>query len=419
MTHTHSSQTASKITKSTGLVLLLGALTAFDPLTIDMYLPAFGQIQRDFHTSIANVELSISTFFIGMAFGQLFYGPLADRFGRKKPLLAGMLLYLLATIGCAFAPNIGTFIGFRLLQALGGCAGMVISRAVIRDLFDKKQVATFLSNMALVMGLAPILAPSIGSFISGLFGWRAIFFTLAAANFVCMLAIAALLPETSRQRRSNLKIGSVLKSYGGLLKNRNFVGYLIPDTAIRAGMFAYIAGSPFVFIELLGIPSNRYGLIFGFNGLGLMLAAQINRRLLNRWSPETVLRWSVRLAALTAVLVFLSAWSGPSKFILLPSIFAFLATLNFVSPNSLAGALSSQGHQAGTASALYGCLQWSMATFSSFLVSYFHNGTAFPMTGVILFCGVFSLTAFQILVRPEQHIPELPPPMPNPAEPGP
>ncbi|MFL5813618.1 MAG: multidrug effflux MFS transporter [Bdellovibrionia bacterium] len=380
-----------------GFIILLGALTAFDPLTIDMYLPAFGDIQKHLQTTMANVELSVTTFFIGMAFGQLFYGPLADRFGRKKPLLAGMLLYLVATLGCAYSPNITTFIIFRLLQALGGCAGMVITRAIVRDLFDKHKVAAFLSNMALVMGLAPILAPSIGSFINGFFGWRAIFILLAVSNLVCMICIATFLPETSKSRHESLHPLQSLKAYAKLLKNREFVGYLIPDTAIRAGMFAYIAGSPFVFIELFHIPANRYGLVFGLNGLGLMLASQVNRRLLRFWSPDTILRWSVRMAALTATLVFVGTWVGASPVLILASIFAFLATLNFVSPNSLAGALSAQGHQAGTASALYGCLQWSMATASSFLVSYFHNGTAFPMTGAILICGLISVSAFQLL----------------------
>lgn len=393
-------KTQSSLIHSNGLVYLLGALTAFDPLTIDMYLPAFSEIQRDFQTSMASVELSVSAFFIGMAFGQLVYGPLADRFGRRKPLLGGMLLYLMATLGCALSPNISVFIGFRLLQALGGCAGMVITRAIIRDLFDKKKTAVFLSNMALVMGLAPILAPSIGSLISESLGWRAIFLILALANFMCMIVIQNLLPETSLQRHSSLNISSVVKSYVSLLKNRNFIGYLIPDTAIRAGMFAYIAGSPFVFIDLLHIPKSRYGLIFGLNGLGLMAASQVNRVLLHRWQPERILTWSVRIAALAAACVFLFAWGYPTQLTILISIFVFLMTLNFVSPNSLASALSSQGHQAGTASALYGCLQWSMAFFSSFFVSYFHNGTAFPMTGVILVCGIFSLVAFQLLVKP-------------------
>jgi DHA1 family bicyclomycin/chloramphenicol resistance-like MFS transporter len=249
------------------------------------------------------------------------------------------------------------------------------------------------------MGLAPILAPSIGALINEIFGWRAIFLLLAISNLICMICIAIFLPETGKGRSKSLQPQAIFKTYIHLLKDRTFVGYLIPDTAIRAGMFAYIAGSPFVFIELFHIPASRYGLIFGMNGLGLMLASQINRRLLHVWSPESILRWSVRIAAAAAAMVFFLTWAGISYLVVLASIFVFLATLNFVSPNSLAEALSKQGHQAGTASALYGCLQWSMASVASFFVSYFHNGTAFPMTGVILFCGIVSLSAFQALIK--------------------
>lgn len=386
-------------TEGRGLIVLLGALTAFDPLSIDMYLPAFSDIQSEFMTSIDKVELSMSAFFIGMAVGQLFYGPLSDRFGRKKPLLAGMFLYLIATIGCAFAPNIETFIFLRILQALGGCAGMVITRAVIRDLFESKKVADFLSSMALIMGLAPILAPSIGGFVNHLMGWRAIFGLLAVSNVICLACIYFLLPETltAPKRSTKLSVGTMLKSYGELFRERSFVGYLIPDTAIRAGMFAYIAGSPFVFIELYGIPKEHYGWIFGMNALGLMAASQINRRLLKRFDSDMILRWSVRVAAVAAAIVFIAPQFGAHALMLLLPIFIFLATLNFVGPNALTGALSSQGHRAGTASALYGCMQWSLASASSFMVSHFHNGTATPMTGTILGCGLISLIAYQLL----------------------
>lgn len=381
------------------LVFLLGSLTALDPLSIDMYLPAFGQIQTDFATSINKVELSVSTFFIGMAFGQLIYGPLADRFGRKKPLLAGMLVYLMATIACAIAPTIEWFIGFRLLQALGGCAGMVITRAIIRDLFDKRESAIFLSQMALIMGVAPIIAPSIGSFISVHFGWKAIFWTLALANIICLFTISTFLPETNTHQKSEIKILSTIKSYAGLLKNPEFVGYLLPDTLVRAGMFAYIAGSPFVFINLLGISESRYGLIFGMNGLGLMAAAQINRRLLAKFTPNQILKWGVNSACLAGMVIFIAAWMNLGAVVMLCSLFIFLMSLNFISPNALVGALSSQGHQAGTASALYGCLQWVLASVAAFFVSHFHNGTALPMTGTILFCGLLSFTAFKVLVK--------------------
>ncbi len=381
-----------------GLLFLLGSLTALDPLTIDMYLPAFQQIQQDFATSMGKVELSVTTFFIGMAFGQLIYGPLTDRFGRRKPLLAGMVLYFLATIGCALAPNIESFIAFRFLQAIGGCAGMVITRAIIRDLFDAREVAAFLSNMALIMGIAPIIAPSVGALILHFFEWKYIFWLLAVVNVLCMFSIYLKLPETNFKRKTELHFTQTLKSYFELLSSRSFLGYLLPDTALRAGMFAYIAGSPFVFMELLEIPTKFYGVIFGLNGLGLMLASQVNRRLLNKFTPEKILRVSVRVAAIASLVVFLATWTIPFKFILLISLFVFLASLNFVSPNSLAMALSTQGHQAGLASALYGCLQWSMASFSSLLVGHFHNGTAFPMTGAILFCGLFSLSCYQFLI---------------------
>ena len=177
----------NNITQSKWLIILLGTLTALDPLTIDMYLPAFGSIQSDLKTTPALLEVSVTTFFFGMAFGQLIYGPLADKFGRKKPLQVGMVIYFIATIGCAFAPNIETFITLRFFQALGGCAGMTLTRAIIRDLYDTKQVASFLSNMALIMGLAPITAPSIGALINDHLGWRAIFFILAALNIICLI----------------------------------------------------------------------------------------------------------------------------------------------------------------------------------------------------------------------------------------
>jgi DHA1 family bicyclomycin/chloramphenicol resistance-like MFS transporter len=380
------------VVEGRGFVLLLGALTALDPLTIDMYLPVFGDIERSLHTSAARVELSVSTFFVGMAVGQLFYGPLADRFGRRRPLLGGMALYFLATIGCACAPGIRSFLVFRFLEALGGCAGLVITRAVVRDLFRKQRAA-------LVMGVAPVVAPSIGSLVGGLLGWRALFVVLALANAACGVSVFLLLPETGQQATTRLRLSTALAAYGRLLRDRNFIGYLVPDTAIRAGMFAYIAGSSFVFIQLFHVSARQYGLLFGLNGCGLILASQLNRRLLRHFTPDRILSWSVKVAALSAFLVFVSARMGAPRGIVFASIFIFVATLNFVSPNSLASAMAPHGHQAGTASALYGSLQWGMATGSSFLVSYLHDGTARPMTGVIFVCGLLSLSAFHLLVR--------------------
>lgn len=383
------------------LLIILGSLMALDPLTIDMYLPAFDAIKNDFNTSMSYVEFSVSSFFIGMASGQLIYGALSDRFGRRKPLLAGMMIYFFATIGCIFAPNIQVFIACRLLQSFGGCAGLVITRAVIRDVFSPKKVAIFISNMALVVGLAPILAPSIGGFISHHFGWRAIFVTLLTLNFLCMLSIYNFLPETNFKRLEKLSLKSTVKSYYNLFKSKNFVGYLFTDTIFRAGMFAYIAGSPFVFINLLKIPANQYGLVFGLNGVGLTLAAQLNRRLLSWFTPKQILKSAVIIAFIASLGIFSMSFSLSSKYIFLMILFIYLASLNFISPNAVAGALEKQGHQAGVASAAYGFCQWTMASFFSFFVGHFHNGTALPMTGAILACGVIAFLTFMFILWPE------------------
>ena len=330
------------VVEGRGFVLLLGALTALDPLTIDMYLPVFGDIERSLHTSAARVELSVSTFFVGMAVGQLFYGPLADRFGRRRPLLGGMALYFLATIGCACAPGIRSFLVFRFLEALGGCAGLVITRAVVRDLFRKQRAAAFLSSMALVMGVAPVVAPSMGSLVGRLLGWRALFVVLALANAACGVSVFLLLPETGQQATTRLRLSTALAAYGRLLRDRNFIGYLVPDTAIRAGMFAYIAGSSFVFIQLFHVSARQYGLLFGLNGCGLILASQLNRRLLRHFTPDRILSRSVKVAALSAFLVFVSARMGAPRGIVFASI-ALMLQNRAVWGVSLLLAVSSMG----------------------------------------------------------------------------
>jgi DHA1 family bicyclomycin/chloramphenicol resistance-like MFS transporter len=387
----------SAFVETIGFVILMGLLTAFDPLSIDMYLSAFPSIQQDFQTSYALVELSLSAFFIGMAFGQLAYGPLADRYGRKRPLILGMGLYMLATLGCGLSTRIEMLIAFRVLQAFGGCAGMVITRAIVRDLFPRERSASFFSSLMLVMGLAPILAPLIGSFVNQAWGWRAIFFTLSGLNFLCMLSIAFLLPETLHPpSRRALPFGQVLRAYFHLGKSREFLSYVLPDAFIRAGMFAYIAGSPFVFIELLGVQQQNYGWIFGSNALGLIAASQANRFVLRRLNSDQILKTVLPFSAAAALTLLILPQVYPSAWSVFIPLFFFIMSLGWIGPNSIAGALAHQGHQAGMASALYGTIQWSVAALSSFAVSHLHNGTMLPMTGTIAVCGVCSFLAFQL-----------------------
>lgn len=381
---------------SPGLIVVLGALAILNPLSIDMYLPSFPNIQRSFHTSYTQVELSLSGFFIGLIVGQLFYGPLSDKFGRKKPLFCGMALFCLASIGCACAVNMPMFIACRVLQAMGGCAGMVTSRAIVRDLFEHQRAAQIFSLLMLVTGLGPILGPSLGGLITSLWGWRAIFYLLSGTGFVLAVGARWLLPETSHVPQRHLSVRSICRAYRSVLSDRHFLGYALTGAMVGSGMFAYITGSPFVFIELLRIPPENYGWIFGLNALGLIVVAQINRYMLYTRSIETMLRWATIFSALFGTLLWLGVCCTDHILALFLPLFGFLAMIGFVSPNAGAGALVYQRHQAGTAAALQGILQWALAFLASLGVSQLHDGSSRPMAAVICLAGISACMIFRI-----------------------
>lgn len=380
-------------------VILMGSIIALDPLSIDMYLPAFPKMSADLQTSYAMLELSVTSFFIGMVIGQLFFGPVADHLGRRKTLLSGMTFYFFATLGCALSPNIYFFILFRILQAFGGCAGMVITRAVARDIFDSKKFASFFSTLILVMGLAPILAPTLGSLISSHLGWRSIFYLLAGINLTCFVASYFFLPETQQKLGpSTLGITKAFRSYVKLLKNIRFTGYAIPDSVIRGGYFAYVAGSPFVFIEIFKISSQHYAWLFALNSIGFVLASQFNRFFLRTYYPDQILRIARWVASISAVVLVFAPMMYFSFWTVWIPIFFFISSLGFVGPNSGALALSEQGHQAGLASALYGTLQWLFPMISTYAVAHLHNETIYPMTGVIASCAAIGVIGFYLMI---------------------
>jgi MFS transporter, DHA1 family, multidrug resistance protein len=385
------------------LTIILGTLSAFGPLSIDMYLPGLPAIGRDFGVETAAAQQSLSAFFIGLALGQAFYGPIADRVGRRMPLLFGCVLYTIASIGCIFAPTIGSLIGLRFAQALGGCAGMVIARSVVRDLFDARESARMYSFLMLVMGLAPITAPLIGGQLLIFFGWRAIFAVLAAFGLLCIALVLFGLPETlPPERRSTAGLGRVFGDYGSLLADRQFVGFALAGGFIAAGMFVYIAGSPFVLIELYGVAPEHYGWIFGANALGLIAASQVNRRLLQRYSGETIMRVAIGVIVIAALLLVLAAATGLGGLSgLLPPLFVCIAGYGLVAPNATAAAMASYGRIAGSASALLGTLQFSVGALAGILVGVLHNGTALPMAAMIAGCALAALLAFQTMaIRP-------------------
>lgn len=383
------------------LVVILGTLTAFAPLSIDMYLPGLPAIAREFNVPTSAVQQTLAVFFIGLSLGQALYGPISDRLGRRRPLLFGCVLYIIASIGCALAPTLGSLIVLRLAQALGGCAGVVIARSVVRDLFEQRDAARMFSFLMLVMGLAPILAPLIGGQVLGTFGWRAIFVVLAGFGILSALMVLFGLPETlPAERRVRAGLGEALRVYGRLLSDSHYMGFVLASGLASACMFTYISGSPFVFIELNGVPPERYGLIFGMNAFGLIAASQINRRLLNRYDDRQILRVALMVTAGSATLLFITTAMGIGGFpLMLALIFVCISSTGFVTPNATAAAMANYGRQAGSASALIGAIQFALGAAAGALLGALHNGTALPMTGVIALCGVASFVCLQVMAN--------------------
>mgnify|MGYP006167453409 CR=1 FL=1 len=267
------------------MVLILGALSAFGPLAIDFYLPAFPAMAQAFATDEKHVQTTLAAYFLGLSIGQLAYGPVADRFGRRKPLLFGVALFTLASLACAYAPNLDTLVLARFVQALGGCAGMVLSRAIVSDKCDPVASAKVFSQLMLVMGLAPILAPMLGGVLVNLAGWQSIFLVLSLFSAACLLAVSLGLPESLPADMPRQPLSGALRQYLRLLNDRVFLGHALTGGIAIAGMFAYIAGSPFVFIELYGVPAEHYGWLFGSNAAGFVIMAQVNARLVLRGGP--------------------------------------------------------------------------------------------------------------------------------------
>ncbi|HEY8563038.1 MAG TPA: Bcr/CflA family multidrug efflux MFS transporter [Pyrinomonadaceae bacterium] len=379
------------------LIVILAGLTAFAPLSIDMYLPSFPQIAADFGVPVARVELSLATFFVGLAFGQLLYGTATDRFGRKKPLYVGLTIYFVSSVLCAFAPNVESLIVFRFFQALGACGGIVIARATVRDLFDHRESARVFSLLMLVMGVAPILAPLLGGYVALYFGWHAIFGVVSLVSAVCLAAVYRFLPET-KEPNPHIRLGEAFAIYLGVLKDRRFLAFTLAGGLAQAGMFAYITGSPFVFIELFGVPAEKYGWIFGSNAVGMIAVSQVNGRLVSRYNPTRILRACLFVTAAFGLLLIAAGVLNFGFWGVLIPIFLYIASLGMIFPNATAGALSEQTENAGSASALIGSLQYTLAAIASSLVSHFSNGTTLPMTALVGVCGVAAFLALYLLI---------------------
>jgi MFS transporter, DHA1 family, multidrug resistance protein len=381
------------------LVVLLGVLTAFAPLSIDMYLPALPALETYFKATEGAVQLTLAMFIVGFSLGQTLYGPLTDRFGRKPPLYIGMLVYTLSSGACALAASVNALTALRLLQSLGACAGSVISRAMVRDLFPPEETRRVYSALILVMGVSPLLAPLFGAYMLLWFGWKAIFLSVMIVGALATVGMFFRLPETLPSARP-LSFGYVFATYGALLKDRFFLGAALATGFSSAGMFAYIAGSPFIFINLFGVRPDHFSWFFGLNAAAVVIGAQVNGRMLHGHAPEKVMRSAAYVQAIAGVLLLGASLAGAKSLasIALP-LFLCLCTIGFVFPNAVALALANHGQVAGMASALLGTLQFSMAGIATLALGAIDSTTAFPMSAIICFCGVMGVVTHLFLMR--------------------
>ena len=389
------------------LILILGTLSAISPFSIDMYLPGFPAIAKDLNTTVAKVQLSLSSYFIGISIGQLFYGPLLDRFGRKQPLYFGLALYLLASIGCALAISVESLIVFRFLQALGGCVGLVASRAMIRDIFPVSEIAKVFSLLMLVIGVSPLLAPTLGGYVAVAFGWHYIFIILALMSALILAGVHYVLPESREPDKSILlKPKPIVKNFLTVLKTPQFYTYTFTGAIAASGLYAYIAGSPYVFMEIYKVSAEQYGWIFALIAVGIIGSSQLNTILLRRFKSEQIIVGALICQSITGLFLVTGAYfgfTGLGSTIFL--IFIFLCCQGFSFPNSSALALTPFIRNAGSASALLGSFQMALGAVATVMVSVLSNHTALPMTGVMAFCAICSLSVLLIGRRIMQNSP--------------
>lgn len=379
-------------------IFTLGLLSAIGPFSIDMYLPGFPDMAASLNTSISRVTLSISSFFIGISVGQLIYGPLLDRFGRKIPLYIGLIIYFASSIYCVFVNDVDSLIAVRFVQALGSCSGMVAARALVRDLFPVNENAKVFSLLMLVIAVSPIIAPTLGGHITAAFGWHGIFILLAAISLLTLLAVMFWLPDgRSGDPELSLKPGPISKGFIAVARVPKFFTYALAGALASSGLYSYIAGSPYVFMELYHVTDKQYGWIFGTIAMGLVLASQMNTLLLRKFTSEKITVVALVCQVITGLaLVILTSFHWINMYSMIALIWVYLATQGLIFPNTSALALSPFSKNAGAASALMGAVQLGIGALATVMVSALSNQTALPMVGVMGLCASSALVVLLI-----------------------
>lgn len=406
MSNLSSPPVAAREHPSRRTLLMLGILTAYGAVSIDLYLPGMPAIGRSLGVDSGAVQRTMSAFFIGMALGQLIYGPLSDRIGRRPLLLFGAALYTLASLLCALAPGIEWLVAGRFVQALGACSGVVMARAIVRDRFDHQDSARIFSLLMLVLGVAPIVAPTLGGLMVATVGWRGIFGALAAFGVATLIMVWLYLPESRSAATAALARGEhPLRSYGAMLRNRRFAGFLLTGAFNGATLFSYIANAPDLLIEQLGFDITAFGWLFALLAVAVIGSGQVNRLLLRHIASLHILMIaSLAGVAAGATLLAVAVSGVGGRWGLIVAMFAALASYGFVSTNTTAAALSVDPQRAGTASALIGAGSFIAGALASALTSALHNGTPVPMAAVMAGAMTISALALFVIAQPQRRI---------------
>jgi DHA1 family bicyclomycin/chloramphenicol resistance-like MFS transporter len=382
------------------LVAIIGGLSAFGPLSIDMYLPALPSLARELGATVAEGQLTLTACVLGLALGQVFVGPLSDARGRRGPLLVGLISYTVAALLCALAPSAPLLIGLRFAQGVAGAAGVVIARAIVRDFYSGVEIARFFALTMLVTGLAPILAPVVGGQLLLVTTWRGVFVVLALIGAGLVVVAGRGLPESlPAERRHGGGVGATLATFRMLLTDRTLVGYGLSGGLAFAAMFAYISGSPFVLEGIYGVSPQQFSLIFGANALGIVTTGQISARLVGRFGPRRLLAGGLGTVVLGSLVLCAAVISGVGLVGVLPALFLTVASVGLIGPNAAALALADHPRTAGSASALLGVLQFVIGGVVGPLVGVAGTGTALPMALIIAGCGSGAVLAFALLTR--------------------
>ena len=386
---------------SLGESLLLGSLTAFGAVTIDLYLPTLPAIARDYGTSAAAVQLTLSTFFVGMALGQLFFGPLSDRIGRRPTILIGCAVYVAASLFCALAPTIEALVAGRFFQALGCCAAMVTCRAIVRDRYDHRDSARIFSLLMLVLAIAPLLAPTVGGWIAAAAGWHAVFYAFVAVGVAISAAVGLRLDESRSAATAQAARGQdVLSAYARLLGHKRLIGYLLVGAANGATLFSYIAASPDLVVNSWGFSESQFGLVFAAIAVGVVGSSQVNRQLLKHRSPDAILAWATLGAAAAGVALWLVALFDAPVPVVLAAVFVALSSNGLIAANASAGALNVDPLRAGAISGLMGGINFGMGAAASALAAAMYDGTARPLAANVAVALLVAAAAYHMLAKP-------------------